>query len=147
MDSPECTEEFLEAFANTLRRPIPERTMGTYRGECGLLMYLCNRHNGASAGELSEFLDVGSGRIANALKDLENKGLIVRDRCPEDKRQVLVHLTDKGKAYVEEKHREILERAALLIRELGEHDARVFITLLKRVMEISDRRLNADALS
>jgi len=147
MDYPECAEEFLEVFANTLRRPIPEKTIDIYRGECGLLMYLCNIHNGASAGELSEVLDVGSGRIANALKDLESKGHIVRVRCPHDKRQVLVHLTEAGKAYVESRHSELLERTALLIRELGEDDAKTFISLLKRVVEISDKGISKAKIS
>lgn len=55
------------------------------------------QYKGANPGTLSEYLNVGTGRIGNALKDLEEKGLIERSKESKDKRKTVVVLTEEGK--------------------------------------------------
>ncbi len=49
-----------------------------------------------SSGDLAEKMFVGTGRVGNALKSLERKGLIYREKDEKDKRKVWVHLTKLG---------------------------------------------------
>ena len=46
--------------------------------------------------ELCRYLGLDSGSITRMLDRLVQKGLIVRDRCAEDRRQVRLALTDEG---------------------------------------------------
>src|SRR5262245_17683606 len=50
-----------------------------------------------SAGELARIADLSSGAMTNRLDQLEKAGLVERLRDPEDRRGVLVQLTDKGR--------------------------------------------------
>jgi len=48
--------------------------------------------------ELGECLYLDSGTLTPLLKKLEAKGCIIRERCPEDERCVVVSLTAEGEA-------------------------------------------------
>jgi DNA-binding MarR family transcriptional regulator len=139
MDYDTKAREFVELFAKLIRRPAHRGTEEVTRGEGGILMYLCLQHDGASAGELKKEFEVGSGRIANALRDMEKKGLVTRTGSEDDKRLVLVYATDKGKALVEERRCHIMQKMRELMEELGEEDTDDLIRLLKRILEIYDR--------
>ena len=52
--------------------------------------------------ELGEKLYLDSGTLTPLLKKMEEKGLVKRDRCPEDERVLDVEITDKGLALREE---------------------------------------------
>ena len=52
--------------------------------------------------ELGEKLYLDSGTLTPLLKKMEEKGLVKRDRCPEDERVLDVEITDKGMALREE---------------------------------------------
>ncbi|MFJ4371086.1 MarR family winged helix-turn-helix transcriptional regulator [Pseudomonas japonica] len=47
--------------------------------------------------ELCRYLGVDSGSMTRMLDRLEQKDLIARSRCPDDRRQVRVGLTDEGR--------------------------------------------------
>ncbi|MFD2645028.1 MarR family winged helix-turn-helix transcriptional regulator [Pseudomonas japonica] len=51
--------------------------------------------------ELCRHLGLDSGSMTRMLDRLEQKDLIARSRCPDDRRQVRVGLTDEGRALAE----------------------------------------------
>lgn len=59
---------------------------------------IVGRNPGITAGALAEALHVHPGTLSSALRQLERKGLLVRERDPYDLRRVLVKLTRAGKA-------------------------------------------------
>lgn len=64
-----------------------------------------------SSGELADSMDLTSGRIANILKSLEKKDMIVREKAPGDKRYVIARLTDKGRdkiRIIDEENKELV---------------------------------------
>ena len=66
-------------------------------GERGILGLLGKSYpDPLSSGDLAEKMFIGTGRVGNALKSLEKKGLIYRKKDEKDKRKVWVHLTDLG---------------------------------------------------
>lgn len=137
MDFGQKTDELIELIARLLQRPVYKEAIDLSRGEGGILMYLCIDHDGATSGELREQLEVGSGRIANALKDLEAKGLVRRSCSDSDKRKVIVNITDKGRRIMEERHRTLQYRTEALLRQMGEKDTEEFLRLLNRALELS----------
>lgn len=78
-------------------QPKPPENMEYGRGESKILAYLSCHLEGANPGEIANHLHVGSGRVGNALKDLEEKELIMRCVNPKDRRKTIVILTEKGK--------------------------------------------------
>ena len=91
-----------------------EDTKLTTRGESALLTHLALGHNGATAGELRQALEVGSSRVANALKRLEAQGLIHRAASEEDGRVVPGQfLTQKGRDFITKRYQRLLHRVDL----------------------------------
>ena len=63
-----------------------------------LVMMVLWEEKKKSVRELGECLYLDSGTLTPLLKKMEAKGYIVRERCPEDERCVIVSLTAKGEA-------------------------------------------------
>lgn len=105
-------------------------------GEMGVLACLNFRSNGVSAGELSEYLDVSTGRVAAALNTLEKKNMIRRSRGNTDKRKVIVHITDIGRAAVLKKQQQGILCISKMLQNLGEDDAREFARIMQKIISL-----------
>ena len=112
-----------------------EDTKLTTRGEGALLTHLALGHNGATAGELRQALEVGSSRVANALKHLEAQGLIHRAASEEDGRVVQVFLTQKGRDFITKRYQRLLHRVNLVLDELGEEDSAEYLRLTRKLIQ------------
>ena len=104
-------------------------------GERGILNYLRYVRDGVLAGDLSRDLGITTGRTASALKSLEKKGLIARDAAEDDRRCVVVHITLSGVEAAESLRKEVMEHTELMLRTLGEDDARAYVRIVKRIVE------------
>lgn len=86
------------------------------------------------AGWLARRADLTSGAMTSRLDALEAEGLVRRVRDPEDRRSVLVELTEKGR----EKHEEAMAiqapKEALLAEALTDREKEQLNSLLRRVM-------------
>lgn len=105
-------------------------------GEMGVLACLNFRSDGVSAGELSEYLDVSTGRVAAALNTLEKKNMIRRSRGNTDKRKVIVHITDIGRAAVLKKQQQGILCISKMLQNLGEDDAREFARIMQKIISL-----------
>ncbi|MGM9951281.1 MAG: MarR family winged helix-turn-helix transcriptional regulator [Lysinibacillus sp.] len=129
----QLAKEFFDFMVKTNEGPMGPPDPKEYsRGEMGILIYLAFQKDGVPSGQLSEALHVSTGRVASALKSLEKKQLIMRRTDGADKRRVNVHLTDKGKESILEKHAEAIEQMEKSLRKLGKEDAKKFVELSKR---------------
>ncbi|QYX78558.1 MarR family winged helix-turn-helix transcriptional regulator [Streptomyces akebiae] len=80
------------AYAATLLREV-----ALHPGQELLLMHLLDR-DGQSQSELLECLGVDHSTISKALRRMQDAGLVVREPAAHDRRVMVVHLTDKGRA-------------------------------------------------
>lgn len=128
-------EELMQTFVAAGPRPLSHLNENFGKGEKALIFVLEKNGGTATPGELSDLLQVGSGRIGNALKDLEAKGFVKREDAPEDRRRTLVSLTEKGKAFAEEKHAAFRGYVAALVNMLGEEDARELLRIVRKINE------------
>ncbi|WP_153795522.1 MarR family winged helix-turn-helix transcriptional regulator, partial [Paenibacillus polymyxa] len=78
-----------------------------------------------------------TGRIATALKSLEKKGLVVRRTDANDKRKVIVFITDLGKQFMIDRYNEGVAWSEKILRKLDEQDAKEFIRLIKLIVSKS----------
>lgn len=76
-----------------------------HRGQATLLCRLYAQE-GMTQSEIAEQLAVQGATVTNILQRMEEAGLVVRRRDPEDNRLVRVYLTDEGR----EKERVIIEQ-------------------------------------
>ena len=127
-------EKIYEVLADLLNRKSNIAILDSIRGEYGVLNCLCDNEEGASAGELCKRLHVVPGRMADILKKLEEKQLIVREKDPEDRRVVRTRLTDKGRQASAERRTAIRAEYKGLFDILGESEVRELIRLLKIVL-------------
>ena len=127
-------DELYGVLADLLNRKNNIEVLNSIRGEYGVLNYLCDSDEGVSAGELGKALHVVPGRMADILKSLEQKDLIVRLRGESDRRVVKAAVTDKGRQVSMEKRREIHRDYEGLFKILGENDVRELIRLLRIVL-------------
>jgi DNA-binding MarR family transcriptional regulator len=87
-----------------------------------------------SAGELARIADLSSGAMTNRLDRLEEAGLVRRLPDPNDRRGVLLELTEKGRALWEEAIGTQAEKEALLASALPKAELEQLNDLLRRVM-------------
>ncbi|MBX4929536.1 MarR family winged helix-turn-helix transcriptional regulator [Rhizobium binae] len=87
-----------------------------------------------SPGELLEMTMVSSGTMTNRIDQLEKSGFVERIHNPEDRRSVLIALTEKGLATVEEAVGAHVANQQRLTRNLTAEDKAEFNRLLKKLL-------------
>ena len=105
------------------------------QGEIYVLLYLAMNGNQAYPKDISARMSVSSARIAKILNCLEDSHVITRRKDPDNFRQTIVTLTDKG-VEITRKHRQaILDRMAWMLELLGPDDAREYVRLQHKLTE------------
>lgn len=110
------------------------------RGEVGVLSYLAFDKDEASAGELSEKLNVTTARVASILNSLEHKGYIKRKEDYFDKRRTLVIITNKGKTLAIDIKKEIINKIIKVIREVGYDEIKEYAKIALKIKKILDEK-------
>jgi DNA-binding MarR family transcriptional regulator len=93
-----------------------------------------------SAGELAEHSDISSGAMTNRLDRLEEAGLVRRLPDPDDRRGVLVELTDGGRKLYEESVSAQAAKEALIASALDGDEKKQLNALLRKMMLEFERR-------
>ena len=71
--------------------------------------------------------------ITRLLDRLEAQGLVRRQRCPEDRRQVLCWITDRGLALLGELESPVAEAATAVFGKLSAAEVETLLSLLERL--------------
>ncbi|MCL2556756.1 MAG: MarR family transcriptional regulator [Firmicutes bacterium] len=104
-------------------------------GETLLLYYLLEKGEAAPS-DLAWAMGVTSARVAAALNDLESKELIKRKIDTNDRRKIIVSLTNKGINTTKTTMSMFVERFSSLLQKLGEDDAKEYIRITKKMSEL-----------
>lgn len=104
------------------------------RGVMMILMYL-SKNDGVLSGELAKELNVGTGRIGNAIKYLEIKGYVRREKNTADKREVRIYLTSKGWELARRLDQKFNNLLSFLILKIGEDDLKTCLSLNHRIID------------
>lgn len=133
----EALAKVMLAKMYTLNKTRPQRNINEgMRGEAFVLQYIIHREGAVLPSEISNFMGISTARMAAALNSLERKGFITRRIDPSDRRQILVDLTDQGKAFANDKQQHMLGHTIQMLERLGEKDATEFVRILDRVTDI-----------
>ncbi|PZP52419.1 MAG: MarR family transcriptional regulator [Agrobacterium fabrum] len=88
-----------------------------------------------SPGDLLAMTMVSSGTMTNRIDQLEKAGLVERVHNPQDRRSVLISLTKRGFAVVEDAAGAHVENQHRLIAHLSEEERATLNRLLKRFLQ------------
>lgn len=103
-------------------------------GHYAYVLNICSQP-GRSQEEIAKDLCVNKSTVARNLNYLEERGYILRQPLPNDKRQFSVHPTDKMLAVLPEIKVASKEWISLLYEGIPESDLEVFDSVLKRMQE------------
>jgi MarR family transcriptional regulator, organic hydroperoxide resistance regulator len=137
MDYRALANELISNMTKNPKMPFQKKVDDLSHGERRILGFLTFWKNEATSGELSEKLFLSTPRVAAALNSLSKKGFIERNKDENDKRIVIVTITDAGKSFMMEEHEEALSMLEKTLQKLGEKDAKEFVRILKRISEIA----------
>jgi DNA-binding MarR family transcriptional regulator len=85
-------------------------------------------------GKLAKRLDLSSGAMTNRLDNMEERGLLRRLDDPDDRRGVIVELTDEGKRLWDDTVAAQAEKESIVSSALGDREKRELNELLRRLM-------------
>lgn len=138
MDYTELAIQLIDMRASSPQIKM-ERTMSQIaRGEVLALNYLAANGNWAYPKDMSKALMLTTARVAAMLKSLEGQDMITRTPDLSDSRQVVVCLTQKGIALVEERRTGMIHSVAKMLEALGEEDAKAYVRIQSRLIELGD---------
>ncbi|GHV45372.1 MarR family transcriptional regulator [Clostridia bacterium] len=118
-----------------------ERMNRANKGELFVLHFLAMRGVAALPSELSAALHSSTGRISALLGTLEKKGQIERNIDTSNRRNILVTLTEAGRARAETEMKKRRDGMTQTFAEMGETDTLEFIRLMKRFFSISQKHM------
>ena len=109
---------------------------GLNRGDVGVLSALrfAGPSKQLSPTQLFKGLMISSAGITSRLDRLEKRGLVRRERHPNDRRGVLVELTDEGRRVLDQAVKANTDAERELIATLDAHEARDLASLLKKML-------------
>jgi DNA-binding MarR family transcriptional regulator len=96
------------------------------------------QHGRLSAGELASRVSLSQGTVTDILNRLEKRGTIMRLRDASDGRRVLVELTPKGLALMEESPPLLQERFIRRFSRLEEWEQTQLLASLQRIASMMD---------
>src|SRR5258706_4636933 len=112
---------------------------GLTRSEYELLVMLVTSFNedkqAFTVTEISSLLQITPAGATHLINPLEKAGYIERLPAPNDRRIVLIGLTDKGTKVAEALISEVQEQLIGLVNHLGEEDSQTLIRLMAKAIE------------
>jgi len=137
MDYDELAVELLKKM-QMLHMAKPQKDIaGSLQGETFILNFIAHHDGDVLPGKIGHEMDVSSARIATALNSLEKKGLITRQIDTNDRRKILVRITEEGKKISEKQLKKVVAVATKMLHQLGEHDAKEYVRITGRLVEIA----------
>lgn len=106
----------------------------TIKGEGFILGYLYH-NSSAQPGDISRMMQASTAYVAKLLRGMEEKGLIFRRKDPEDKRKILIGLTDKGRDEAAKMEDAVQKGMISFLKSLGDQDAQTFVRILSGIAE------------
>ncbi|MEI2397962.1 MarR family winged helix-turn-helix transcriptional regulator [Paenibacillus sp. FSL H8-0259] len=88
------------------------------------------------------YLSISKAAVSQMLGTLEKKGYINRDLDKNNRRNLVVTLTPKGREILKNKDNEFNDRLDKIITHLGEDDVKQMITIVNRMIEYTNKLNN-----
>lgn len=101
-----------------------------------LIFWLLYRKTEANMTEIAEYIHVPLNTVTGIVGKMEKNDYIIRERLKEDKRVVVIRLTEKGNIQVKALVDEITYYAMQTISVFSKEEMKIFFKMSKRVVEV-----------
>lgn len=135
MDYTSLAREYMQVMHQMRNLNGQKKIHDSMHGENFMLNYISQRQGGIIPSEISNEMGITSARIAAALNSLEAKGLITRRIDTEDRRRILIELTEAGREQAKKHYDMIMNITINMLQYLGEEDAMELIRIMKKLAE------------
>ena len=129
----ELAYEFMETMGRMRKHKSQKQMNDAMHGEQFVLFYIAKHEGDVIPSDISEEMGTSTARVAAALNGLESKGLITRKIDREDRRRILVNLTESGREQVKERYKSVMGVTVRMMEYLGEDDAKEMVRIMKRI--------------
>ena len=141
--SMDLTQELFQIMKRFPRPKLKQSSIdGLTRSEYELLvmlvMNLDENKTALSVSDLSDLLIITPAGVTHLINPLEDRGYIKRLQDRNDRRIVLIGLTEKGTEVAETLIAEVQEQLIGLVNHLGEEDSKTLVHLMSRAIEFFD---------
>lgn len=122
--------ETLIASVEGSRSIMEERMARATKGEPFVLRQLL-KQGFMTPSQLASAMKSSSGRISAVLSALEKKGMVTRAVDPQDRRNVIVNLTEAGREQALRNREEVRSAVCWVFTQMGERRTREFVELME----------------
>ena len=102
----------------------------------GFALLSIDPEKGTPSTSLGPKMGMEATSLSRTLKTMEDKGLIIRQKNPEDGRSVLIYLTDFGKEMRAYSKSVVLKFDEAVKKEIPEEELQTFVEVAYKIMEI-----------
>ena len=102
----------------------------------GFVLHYLQKNEDVTAKILQQQMEVSMPRITAIINSLEEKQLVERNVSQVDRRKIIISLTDKAKASLQERENKRYRDVEKLVDEVGLEDAETFLKVLTKANEI-----------
>lgn len=107
-------------------------------GPQALILKEVGRGKPLTAGELANNVSLSQATITDIVKRLEGRGLLVRERCEEDKRRIIVTLTEQGQVLIAKSLPLLQEQFERRFMELKQWEQNQLLSSVQRLATMMD---------
>lgn len=115
------------------KRRAPTELDHNERVQAVTMRYLLEHGRVATPAQLIEFFGFSHARLTKILGDLEASGYIRRERDTQDRRRVIVYLTDAGYRHAAATWESLVGRMTAVLEALGEEDTAHFLRIARKL--------------
>lgn len=128
------------------------RPLGLRAGEDRMLFGLHHLmvregHQEVSQADVARFLGLDKGAVTRAMKKLESKGYVLRERSPRDAREYCLSLTEKALGAAAELRALRRKWTGALERGFSPEEKKTALSLLEKMAANADRSLTGEGVS
>lgn len=99
------------------------------------ILRLLSEHGELTQRQLQDILNIKSGSLSEIVRKMENDGLILREKHPEDRRNIVIQITEKGKLTCSQNLQRLKEQETILFSALSQQEQEQLFGLLSRLLD------------
>ncbi|MDY0278612.1 MAG: transcriptional regulator [Acholeplasma sp.] len=138
----ELAKDFFETMHMINQIHAQRRIANAFGGGRFILQLLYLKNEAVSPGDISSEMNISTARVATALNMLEEKKYIIRKIDKQDRRRILVELTQLGIDAAQGIVNRIIAETASLLSVIGEEDALEVNRIMKKIAVYLDGERN-----
>ncbi|MDR2833506.1 MAG: MarR family winged helix-turn-helix transcriptional regulator [Streptococcaceae bacterium] len=136
MDYEEAALFFMQTLKSTNRSKMMGNMNQYSKGENAVLAQLFHHDQEEIApSDLSKCTHTSTARVASILNSLEEKGFVTREISKEDRRKIIVKITEAGKEEALKNKKIILGNISTIFEKMGKEETEHFLRTFEKFVE------------